>query len=99
LALYIFYLANYYVILVIMSNYIGMDNFNSYFWLIGFLIGPLYSYLLLTIYFIILILGRKLFKMDKIEQLSEKHYISSLFYFIFSNLVITLSIDGNDTLF
>jgi len=82
-----------------MSNYIGMDNFNSYFWLIGFLIGPLYSYLLLTIYFIILILGRKLFKMDKIEQLSEKHYISSLFYFIFSNLVITLSIDGNDTLF
>lgn len=99
MALYIFYLANYYVILVIMSNYIGMDNFNSYFWLIGFLIGPLYSYLLLTIYFIILILGRKLFKMDKIEQLSEKHYISSLFYFIFSNLVITLSIDGNDTLF
>lgn len=92
-------MANYYLILVIMSNYIGMEDFDSYFWLLGFLIGPLYNYLLLMIYLITLILSRKLFKLDKLEELSEKHYIFSLFYFIFGNLVITLSIDGDEKLF
>lgn len=60
-------MANYYLILVIMSNYIGMDNFNSMFWLIGLLIGPIYSYILLMIYFLILILSRRLFKLNKLE--------------------------------